>query len=407
MKDACGAVIYVGKAGNLKRRVSSYFARAHDLRIERLVNEIKKIDCQKTDTALEALILESKLIKRLNPKFNVKEKDDKSFLYVAITKEKFPRVLLARGSRVKSQGSRIDDWYGPFTSAGSIREALKILRRIFPWSNHIVTRDMRQATRDATKPCFDYEIGLCPGTCIGAISSKDYLKNINRLKLFFAGKKLRVLGSLQKEMKAASKRLEFEKAEKLRRQIFALQHIRDTALINEEPFPHTTYYLPHTFRIEGYDISNISGASAVGAMVVFRGDHPRKDEYRKFKIKTIHGSHDVGMLREVLGRRFGNWKLEIGNSKRWPLPDLILVDGGIPQVNAARSVLREYGLAIPIVGIAKGPTRKRNDVIGIIPAGISRKTLIRVRDEAHRFAIGYHKKLRGREFIPRTNERSL
>ncbi len=402
MKSGEGRVIYIGKAGNLRRRVSSYFSRAHDLRIERLVGEIMSIDYRKTDSALEALILESKLIKQLEPKFNVKEKDDKSFLYVEITKEKFPRVVLARGKDVNSHQSKvIGKYYGPFTSAGNIREALKILRRIFPWSVHEATRDKRQETRiKYARQCFDYEIGLCPGTCIGAISRKDYLKNISWLKLFFEGKKVQILHSLQKEMEAASKKLEFERAEKLRRQIFALRHIRDTAMISEEPPLNPKSYILNSFRIEGYDISNISGASAVGAMVVFSakggpasggdGFQPDKNEYRKFKIRTLSKPDDTGMVKEVMKRRFKN---------DWLLPDLILIDGGKGQVNTAHAVLREAGLKIPVLGIAKGVKRKKNEFIGKIPKGVDAKTLIRVRDEAHRFAISYHKRLRRRNFI--------
>jgi len=410
-KDEKGGVLYVGKAGNLRRRVSSYFARPHDARIQKLVSGIKKIDYERTDTALEALILEAELIKKYKPPFNVREKDDKSFLYVEITREKFPRVLLARGKEVKSHESGVISRYGPFTSASNIREALRILRRIFPWSTHAyasdpknpnLTRIIRRGSsghsdvfvdwgrESRRRPCFDYELGLCPGTCVGAISRPGYMKNIKNLSLFFAGKKWRILKNLEKEMAAASKNLEFEKAAKLRRQLFALQHIRDIALISEEPFLDSKFYILNSLRIEGYDISNISGTSAVGSMVVFRGSEPDKNEYRKFRIRTITQSDDVGMLREVLARRFKN---------DWPLPDLILVDGGKAQVNAARRVAEGFGLRIPVVGIAKGAARKKNDFVGKIPAGVDKKTLISVRNEAHRFAISYHKKLRGRGFL--------
>ena len=449
MKDAAGRVIYVGKAGNLRRRVSSYFSRAHDSRIEMLVREISKIDYRQTDSALEALILESRLIKELAPKFNVKEKDDKSFLYFEITNEKFPRVLFARGLSVKGHGSRVEGqrYYGPFTSAGSAREAYKILRRIFPWSTHNGSRVKGHGSREiknskrlypeptcgepsrtSRRACFDYEIGLCPGTCINAVSRKEYMKNIARLKLFLKGKKARVMSALQKEMAAASKGLEFEKAEKLRRQLFALQHIHDTALIHDNEIENCKLSAEggsasggkienSALRIEGYDISNISGTSAVGAMVVFSGTEPDKNEYRRFKIRAQKHSHilknvrmfhgrrganhdrkdhplalaggDIGMLREVLARRFRR----IG-AGAWPLSDLILVDGGVAQVAAARAIIRARGLRIPVVGIAKGPRRDRNDLVGTPPPWVDIKTLIRVRDEAHRFAISYHRRLR-------------
>jgi len=394
MKGAQGEILYVGKAANLKRRVSSYFTRPHDYRIQKMVSLVKKVDYRKTDTALEALILEAELIKRYQPPYNVLEKDDKSFLYVELTKEKFPRVLLVRGKSLAT-GRR----FGPFVYGASIREALKILRKIFPYTVHTAaTSDKRQVTR----PCFDYQIGLCPGTCIDAISGKDYRKNIKNLILIFEGKKKRVLKSLEKEMKQASKNLEFEKAAVLRRQIFGLKHIQDVALISESPLVASGQSLPAGrqgivagYRIEGYDISNISGTSAVGSMVVFEGGGPNKSEYRKFKIQTIHQSDDVGMLREVLHRRFSPRHLNGG----WRIPDLILIDGGLGQVNAARQVILEAGLRIPIIGIAKGPTRKKNEFVGAIPHGVAEKTLIRVRDEAHRFAIAYHRTLRGRETL--------
>jgi excinuclease ABC subunit C len=427
-KDARGKILYIGKAGNLRRRVSSYFTRprhrqgyggqAHDSRIEKLVSKIEKVDCRRTDTALEALILEAELIKKYKPPYNIREADDKSFLYVEVTREKFPRMLLVRGrdlrirnglapslkerhsSTASARARRRSALFsaGPFTSASNIREALRILRRIFPWSTHPSTelgagefskKNRRLYPERSRRACFEYELGLCPGTCIGAISREDYMKNIVNLKLLFAGKKKRILRNLQKEMAAASRNLKFEKAEKLRRQIFALKHIRDVALISDSgPLP-TTYHLPPT-RVEGYDVSNISGTSATGSMVVFRGSEPDNNEYRKFRIRTITRADDVGMLREVLERRFKN---------NWPLPDLILIDGGKGQVNTTKKVLEEFGLKIPVVGIAKGSKRKRNDIIGEIPPGVSKNTLVKVRNEAHRFALGYHKKLRGRNFI--------
>ncbi len=406
MQDADGRILYVGKAGNLRRRVSSYFERPHDTRIERLVDRIATIDYRQTDSALEALILEADLIRKLTPPFNVKEKDDKSFLYAEITHEKFPRVILARGHDA-SGGKR----FGPFTSASSARVALKILRKIFPWNTHDPSKLQPPSSNLIRKrPCFDYEIGLCPGTCIGAITREDYLKNIRRLELFFEGKKKRVIASLEKDMAAASRHLDFERAAKLRHQLFALKHIQDTALITDPTpiivpisgatassslsLPSVSSSMSHVpcpiFRVEGYDISNISGTSAVGSMVVFssrdgQNFEPNKNEYRKFKIKTIFQPNDVGMLTEVLERRLRN---------DWPLPQLMLIDGGLAQANAARKILLRAGLRIPVVGIAKGPERKRNDFIGLVPRGVDKAMLVKVRNEAHRFAINYHKVLR-------------
>ncbi len=394
MKDAEGSVLYVGKAANLRRRVSSYFERPHDIRIQTLVGRIAKIDIHRTDTALEALILEAELIKKLRPPFNVREKDDKSFLYVEIeSRERFPRVMLVRGKDAE-RGRR----YGPFTSASSAREAMRILRRIFPWNEHAPDAVGRMA-----RPCFDYEVGLCPGTCIGAVTHGDYMAHtVAPLRMFFEGGKKRVLVTFEKEMRTAAKALDFEMAETLRRRIFALKHVQDSTLISE-----SEVLLPAAgpaaeagarqapYRIEGYDISNISGTSSVGSMVVFEGGEPNKDEYRKFKIRSVSGPNDVGMLTEVLERRFAPTHRGVEAGKGgWRMPDLVLIDGGLAQANAAKKVLLRAGLRIPVLGIAKGPERKRNDIIGAMPKGVRKETLVRVRDEAHRFAIGYHKALR-------------
>lgn len=387
MKDAKKSVLYVGKAVNLRRRVSSYFQRPHDYRISKMVSLVRDIETKNTDTAIEALILEAKLIKKFLPPYNVLEKDDKSFLYVEITKEKFPRVILTRGKDLKTPGRnlKIAKQFGPFTSSSSLKEALKILRKIFPWSIHLPTEKFKRA-------CFEYELGLCPGTCIGAITSIEYKKNISRLVMFFEGKKEAIVRSLQKEMIDLSKRMEFEKAEKIKRQVFALNHIHEVALIRED-------YLDgdapaSKVRIEGYDISNISGSSAVGSMVVFIDGKPAKDQYKKFKIRTINSPNDVGMLKEVIERR-------LKHSSDWPLPDVMLIDGGAPQVNAVSDVLEAHSLRLNVLGLAKGPKRKNNDLIGFAPKGVDIKLLAKVRDEAHRFAVSYHRKLRYAKMIER------
>ncbi|MFA5052619.1 MAG: GIY-YIG nuclease family protein [Parcubacteria group bacterium] len=370
MKNRSGEPIYIGKAGNLKRRVSSYFLVPHDARISKMVSEIRTIDFIKTANALEALVLEAKLIKEKNPPYNVREKDDKSFLYIEITKEKFPRVLLVRG-RSHSSGER----FGPFTSSGSAREAMKILRRIFPWSIHPESK-----IGQFKKPCFDYEIGLCPGTCVGLISRTDYLKNIRGLKMFLEGRHKRVLQNLKKEMQSASKKLNFEEAEKIKRRIFALNHVQDAALLGEPEISGE-----EKGRIEGYDVSDISGDSAVGAMVVFTGGIPDPNEYRKFKIRLFNSPNDTGMMKEMISRRLKN---------PWVLPSIILVDGGIAQINAAKEALSENGLKIPVIGMVKGKDRKGTKIVGEYQ-GTDKKILERVRNEAHRFAIGYHRSVRG------------
>jgi excinuclease ABC subunit C len=376
MKDKNQKILYIGKAANLKRRVSSYFLKTQDLRIEELLKRVEKIDYLQTETAIEALILEANLIKKYQPPFNIKEKDDKSFLFIEITNEKFPRVLLVR-KKDKINGER----FGPFTSASQLRESLKIIRKIFPFNTH------PPKEINSGKPCFDWQIGLCPGTCIGNITFKAYQKTIKNIRLFLSGKKATIIKNLEKEMKQASKKLNFELANEKKRQILALKHIQDVALISQ------TEILPKTEiqkRIEGYDISNLGGKEAVGSMVVFINHLPAKKEYRLFKIKTVQNTNDVLMLKEVLERRLKHF---------WPLPDLILVDGGKAQVNTIKKVIQNFHLKIPVIGIAKGPKRKNNQPIGKIPSFTSLQELIQVRNEAHRFAINYHRKLRNKNFI--------
>ncbi len=380
-KGIKGKLLYVGKAGNLRRRVSSYFAKSHSGKTEKLVGEIKRIDYVKTPTAIEALILEAELIKKFEPPYNFKEKDDKSFLYIEITNEQYPRVLLVRGKE-NSSGER----FGPFTNASDVRSALNILRKIFPYSTHEVEKIGLYK-----RPCFNAQIGLCPGICVSVINKKQYRQNIRNLRLFLQGKRDKLVKGLKKDMQKAATSLYFEEAGRLKRQLFALGHIQDVALISRDDIDIER----EGVRIEGYDISNISGTNPVGSMVVSVGGRLAKNEYRKFKIHTIFQSDDVGMMKEMLSRRFTHTSPTGG----WPLPVLVLVDGGKGQVNVARSVIAEAGLRIPVVGIVKGPTRKKNEFVGRIPEGIKKEALIQLRDEAHRFAIRYHREVRAKAFI--------
>lgn len=380
MKSARGAVLYVGKAVNLRRRVSSYFTRPHDARIEALVQEIRQIDHRECASGIEALILEARLIKEWAPKYNIREKDGKSFLYVEFGRGAYPPVRMVRG-KDSVEGYR----FGPFVSASSLRAALGVIRKIFPWSDHPT---LASGLRGAGKPCFNYQIGLCPGTCIGAVTEEEYGENIKNLKLFFKGERKKILKNLETGMKEAAKETDFERAERLKRRIFALQHIQDVAAVKEDEIAHDS--ATAGIRVEGYDISNISGTSAVGAMVVFVDGAPDKGEYRLFNIRTEGAPDDVGMMREVLFRRLEN---------KWPLPACILVDGGEGHRNMARAVLLGRGLDIPVVGLAKGPDRKNNRFVGDIPPGVSERTLIRARDEAHRFSRAAHIRRRSKAFL--------
>jgi excinuclease ABC subunit C len=402
-RDKKGKILYIGKATSLKDRVGSYFLKNAHLdrpNIEPMVAQIADIKVNETDSVLEALILESNLIKKYQPKYNVMAKDDKSFGYFVITKEEFPRVLAVFKTQLgKYQAKSI---FGPYMSKYQMEVALKLIRRIFPFHSN------KQQTE---KGCLDFQIGRCPGPYAGAISKKDYLKNIHGIEMILQGKKKGLLTELKKQMKIFSKNNEFEKAAEARNRIFALEHIRDVALISEESQHSMLGYRPNIecwgeMRIEAYDISNIGGDYAVGSMVVFTNGKTDKNEYRKFKIKTVAGIDDVAMMREVLLRRFNN---------SWPKPDLILLDGGKGHLNMAQRIIGELKLGIPIIAVAKGPTRKKLDIYQSkylltflgkneeLRRNYSNilsdtKLLERIRNEAHRFAIAYHKKLRNKSW---------
>ncbi len=313
--------------------------------------------------------------------------------------------------QIKNFKFKIGSVYGPYTSKKQIEIALKILQKIFPYHNR---------KENSEKGCLDFQLGLCPGPYAGAISKKDYQKNIRGIKMILEGKKKNLMTKLKKEMAEYAKKEEFEKAGEIRSKIFALQHIQDVALISYNMQHETCNKNDKNseMRIEGYDISNISGKFNVGSMVVFDNSFgemaPNKSQYRKFKIKTIDGANDVGAMREVLSRRFQNSGPastrsprfgEAGGGDRsstrgWPLPNLILLDGGAGHLNMARQVLKNYKLEIPILAVAKGPTRKKLDLrkFGSVPE-ISEILIEQIRNEAHRFAIGYHRKLRKKEFL--------
>jgi len=391
MRDRRGQIIYIGKASSLKKRVGSYFTKAHEDKTARLVQEIKRIDYEVTPSVLEALILEANLIKKHLPKYNIRAKDDKSFLYLVITKEDFPRPQLIRGLELKKMDkNKFKAVFGPYLSARSLRAAMDLVRKMIPYST---------CEPNQKRACFNYQIGKCPGVCVGEISKRDYAKIIRNLILFFQGKKTQVLKNLKKQMKLLSQAQKYEQAAKVRNQIKALEHIQDIALLKrEEPTPQVgkagEKVINIFSRIEGYDISMISGKFSVGSMVVFENVEPAKSEYRKFKIKTIKGTNDTGMLKEVLARRFKN---------KWPHPELIVIDGGRGQVNAALEVLKKYKSKIPVVGIAKGITRKKDEFIyDRTDPELKRvvkqfeQVLIHARDEAHRFAVKYHRQIRGK-----------
>ena len=357
-------ILYVGKAGSLRDRIRSYFS-SDSLKINRLISESDKISFIKTDSVLEALFKEANLIKKYQPIFNVREKDNRSFVYLVIPKFKikdFPYPIVIRKRELLKYPSSDFYIFGPFKSWSILKKALYLLRRIFPYCEK----------PNSKRPCFYYQIGLCAGACIGKISKQEYQKIIKNLILFLEGKKKKLLKNLKKDFP--------EKIE-------ILKNIQDSILLSKEGIGED--FPIRNLRIEGYDISHFSGKGSYGSMVVFENNLPNKEEYRIFKIKKAKEKDDLSCLREVIERRIKHTE--------WSWPDLILVDGGINQVNAVYEVVKDK--KIPVVGIAKGRSRKNNRLIfkgvrrnlrNII--SISKPVLIRVRDEAHRFAIKFSRK---------------
>ncbi len=377
-------ILYIGKATSLRSRVASYFRR--DLIATRgpilvsMVEAAKTIDHIETDSVLEALILEAHLIKKYQPPYNTKEKDNKSFNYVVVTQEDFPRVITMRGREIEGGDIKIKYLFGPFPQGGVLKEALQIVRKIFPF------RD--KCTPGAGKPCFNAQIGLCPGVCAGTITKKEYAKIIARIKLFFEGKKSALVRSLEKDMRIAAKLQRFEEASRIKRMLFALTHIQDIALLKssfEQKLSNT-----ESIRIEAYDVAHISGTNTVGVMTVVENDEVQKSQYRKFKIRGSKND-DNASLREILSRRF--------NHEEWKMPKVIVVDGGTAQVNTEEKELQEWGLAIPVIGVVKDEHHRPKNVLGKRDiVNQYQNAALLANSEAHRFAIAYHRDLRGRRF---------
>jgi len=375
-----GEILYIGRATNLRGRVSHYFGKDIDRRIGEMVSVAKNVKCQKTDSVLEAIILEANLIKKYWPKYNIKDRDDKSFTYLVIPKDDFPKPLFIRGRELEKFSSpplnlplikgeknfpplykgRVREGYsrvfGPYQSVALLKKALKIIRRIFPYST---------CAPNSGHPCFDYQIGLCPGTCLGLISQKDYQKNIKNLILFLSGKKKQLNGKLKKENPEA---------------IVALKQVQDVALITDDEVREDR---SSGLRVEGYDISHFAGKETYGSMIVFKNGQPDKSQYRLFKIKIAPANDDLAALTEIITRRLKHVE--------WPTPDLMVIDGGLPQVRQIFKVFKLYKIIIPFVGISK----LQNDKL-IFPPNTaktskelietSKRILLQVRDESHRFA---------------------
>lgn len=372
-------LLYVGKATSLKDRVRSYFSddliKGRGIRIHQMVVEANNVTWEETDSVLEALILEAALIKELQPPYNVREKDNKSFNYLVITKEAYPRVLVVRGRELAQSWNKSDmlHTFGPFPQGGALKEAMKLVRKIFPF------RD--RCEPGVGKPCFNAQIGLCPGVCAGTVSEEAYAETIHHIALLFKAKKKTLLKELTVHMEQAAREERFEDATRMRRQIAALTHIRDVALIKEDIISDGGSI--DVFRIEAYDIAHISGTNTVGVMTVVEYGEPQKNAYRKFIVRDI-GNDDAAALRQVLERRLSH--------NEWPLPRLMVADGGEVQLHTIRSVLAKHNLTIPVVAVTKDERHKARDLIGDKGFVEShRSSIILANTEAHRFAVTFHR----------------
>lgn len=399
-KDADGKIIYVGKAAVLKNRVRQYFHHTKkDIKTEALVREIADTDWIVVDTEMDALFLESEMIKRYMPKWNILLRDDKTVSYVRIDmKSEVPYVSFTRTPQ--------DDkatYIGPFYGKLTVERALRVLRKIFPYYDKPYDGKKTLST----------DLGLTPGIEVGKMTSRDYKKNLRRLMLYLEGGRHKLLKDLEKQMLEAAQAEKFEEAAELRQQLFGLRELQKKIVFSDKEFLDISsdqaltdlqmmLRLPEPpKRIEGYDISHQSGTNAVGSMVVFTNGASDRSEYRKFKLR-VQQNDDTASLREVIDRRLKH--------EEWVYPNLVILDGGVGQVNAVKDLLREKNIAV--VGRDKSGDHTRNAEVNlIVPESDSYKTLhlspdshiakliARIDDEAHRFAITYHTLLKRKKML--------
>jgi excinuclease ABC subunit C len=386
-RDEKNRPLYIGRATSLRDRVKSYFRadviKSRGPRIVDMVTKAHTVTWQTQDSVLEAILLEAELIKRYQPYYNIDERDDKSSNYVIITEEEWPRVFLARARDLDQQIKerrvpyKIKKRYGPFPEAGLIKEALKILRRLFPF------RDKKSV--DPKHEAFYRALGQSPDGRPGDEAAHQlYLRTIRHLMLFFSGKKGKLTAELKRTMKSSAKEMRFEDADRAKRLLYALEHINDISLIKRDA--REGFSGKRAFRIEAYDIAHLGGTDVVGVMVVSVNGQPDKDEYRKFKISR-QANDDIAGLREILERRL--------NHPEWPYPDLIVVDGSKVQAKFAEDVLASRRIQIPIIAVTKDERHKADKLVGNPDLTKQYKTqVIEINAEAHRFAIAYHRKRR-------------
>lgn len=414
-KDSKGEIIYVGKAAVLRNRVRQYFqkSRGRDPKTEALVAEIVDVDWMEVESELEALFLEAEMVRRYMPRYNILLRDDKSLTYIRIDYDSdYPTVTTTR--RPLDDGAK---YFGPYLSSQSVKQALKFLRRVFPFATKKLVGQKRASLH--------YHLGLDPGLEEGRTSLKDYRQNLRQLIAVIEGKRKNVEKAIEKQMQQAAKEQNFEQAAKLRNQLRNLERLSQQIIFSDKEFQdimkdhgldELTRVLGLGFpaRIEGYDISHMQGTDVVASMVVFTNGVSNKAEYRKFKTRIDH-NNDFYNMNETIKRRFSE------RNKKWSRPNLVVIDGGKGQLEAALKARDGYGLTIPFVGLAKRHEQivvdPRRSQVNINEAEIQKlggfieqtenfvlinlphstnivKLLQRIRDESHRFAVSYHSTLK-------------
>lgn len=422
-KDSTGQIIYVGKAAVLRNRVRQYFqkSRGRDPKTEALVAEITDIDWMEVDSEIEALFLEAEMIRRYMPRYNILLRDDKAMSYIRIDYDSdYPTVSTTR--RPLDDGAK---YFGPYSSLTTIRQALKLLRRAFPYATRQIPGQKRATLH--------YHLGLDPGLEEGRTSLEEYRGNLRKLMAYIEGKRVTIIRDLEKDMKARAKVMDFEAAARIRNQLAVLNNLSRQVIFSDKEFldiskDHALNELVDLLglvkfprRIEGYDISHMSGTEVVASMVVFTNGVSDKSEYRKFKTKKEH-NNDFYNMHETIGRRLSD-----KNVKAWGKPSLVLVDGGKGQLDAATKARDEQGQAhIPFIGLAKreeqiaiqkgvsgvnlnmdvlqrlgGFTTETDEYILVnLPHSTNLvKLLQRIRDESHRFAVSYHSVLKSKRQV--------
>ena len=411
MKDAHGRVLYVGKAKDLRSRVSSYFQPSADLlntrgpEIARMATMVVDIDFLDCDTEVDAVLKESRLIKDIIPPFNVQFKDDKTFPYLEITtSDDFPGVYVTRTPRLK--GSKL---YGPFSSASSLRDALNALQKVFKYRTCELEIREDDESRRFFRPCLLHAINQCTAPCAALISKEDYKRDIGRLKKFMASKRSVVLRQMKKEMAAAAQGQEYEEAARLRDRIKAIKSLALSGDVAEDVQPEVFYVDPRKGLekladllgmespprcVEGIDIANLMGDETVGSLVCFIDGKPFKNGYRRFQIKTVQGTDDYASIREVVTRRY-----RYAGDGEELYPDVILIDGGLGQLHAALKAFSDMDIHPPmVISLAKRMEevyiQARSTPVRLSRNNEALRILQQVRDEAHRFAQHYHHILR-------------